>query len=117
MVRCVSMRKPPAVVARGEVASPFLPNGHRKPSSLLHEKSFQKINESMPYVNRTPSKVFIEKLEVLTKMGPRRLRYLRSSYECEIPSESQMFLFIKLLYLAFVWIFVVICIIFVAFFF
>lgn len=61
---------------------PFFSNGYRKPSSLLREKSFWKINESIPYVNRTPSKVFIEKLEELMKMGPRRLRYPRSSYEC-----------------------------------
>lgn len=66
-----------------EVLRPFSPNGYRKPSSLLLGKSFSKINESIPYVNRTPSKVFIEKLEELMKMGPRRLRYLRSSYECD----------------------------------
>lgn len=55
----------------------------------LLEKSFSKINEFIPYVNRTPSKVFIEKLEELMKMGPRRLRYLRLMNV--IPTEFQIY--------------------------
>lgn len=43
----------------------------RAPSPFTR-KIFWKINESIPYVNLMPWKVFIEKLEELMKMGPQR---------------------------------------------
>lgn len=42
------------------------------PKPAFTRKIFREINESIPYVNRMPWKVFIEKLEELMKMGPQR---------------------------------------------